>query len=187
MKGRLILGLIFLFLVGISYSQSKERKVKVYKAWITKLGGEKTKGFLLDADSSNVSLLYNLESDINNPLHIPISTIDEIKIRRKNKVLKGAGIGAASGIVLGLIIGYSKGDDKPCTPPPDRPFDCIFDTERSAGEKATTNAIGLGLLGGITGALVGTKREKFNIGGKQDVYLRNLQSLRQYTISMQEQ
>ena len=101
-------------------------------------------------------------------------------------VVAGAAIGAATGVAAGLVIGFASGDD------PDKTVDGFFPYLGSytyivegttAGEKAASWAVGLGIAGTVVGALVGSKKEVFLINGDISKYQMYFDEIRSYSLS----
>jgi hypothetical protein len=72
---------------------------------------------------------------------------------RSNGALQGAGLGILIGALTGALIGLASGDDQ-CSG--GGFFGCMV--KFSAGQKAQMGAIGLGVLGGVSGAIIGAIR-----------------------------
>ncbi|HUJ28683.1 MAG TPA: hypothetical protein VLW85_21830 [Myxococcales bacterium] len=64
--------------------------------------------------------------------------------------LQGAAIGLVSGVAIGALAGFASGDDPPCT------SSGWFCFRYSAGFKAEVGAAGLGVIGLLVGAFVGS-------------------------------
>lgn len=166
--------IVMLCALNILFAQEQNKKFKVHKVWVSKMDNSKVvKGTLLEANDESLIIIGKKSSEI------MVKDIYKIKIRRKGKVGKGAGIGAATGVATGLVIGFASGDD------PDKTVDggWLFGTYTvegtTAGEKATAWAVGLGIAGTVVGAVVGSKKEVFLINGdtiKYQMYFNEIQS-----------
>lgn len=153
-----LLLLIGLFMSFSNFAQSKQKKAKKYKAWISLLDDKSVvKGYFNDLKDSSIVVL---DSKNKERIELPVNNIDMIKIRRKNRIGRSAGIGAASGFVFGAILGYSDGDDPPDT----------FLFKYTAEEKAGASAILLMPIGAGIGAGIGSFKKKFDIGGSMVNY-----------------
>ena len=94
---------------------------------------------------------------------------------KRNAGLKGALIGLGVGAATGAIIGFVSGDDpiEECGP---NDFFCLGAAlnnafAMTAGQKAAAGAMGLGVMGTITGFILGkVAKKKFIIGGQKDAY-----------------
>ena len=103
-----------------------------------------------------------------------VSTIDKIKLRRKNKIGKSTGIGAAAGLVLGIATGYADGDDEPGF------------MSFSAEEKATGGAILFLPLGAGIGAGIGAIKHTIHINGNLQNYIEQKNDLLKFTMNTEE-
>ncbi|MBC2837810.1 hypothetical protein [Robiginitalea sp. SC105] len=146
------------------------QKAKPYKAWVKTITGTKVKGILYSADQSGLLLVdKNLMDTI---ASLEITNIDVLKVRKKGNIGRGAWIGAASGALMGAVLGYAEGDA-----PPDCWLFC-----QTAEEKALMVGIVLTVPGTGIGALIGTGRKKYLIGGAADSYLPILPELQGYAL-----
>ena len=105
--------MVLLLIAPGFYAQSKSKKVKVYKIWITKMDGSEMKGFFYAADEQGITISRSITFDESDLLMVEAGNISLIKLRRKGAVGKGAGIGFLSGAAVGAIIGFAGGDDDP--------------------------------------------------------------------------
>jgi hypothetical protein len=160
-------------------------------ATITTTDGEKIKGWFYTMDNDNMYLLptgknakqYNENTTIgkaNGTYRIDAAQINTISLKKKNAGLKGALIGMGAGIVIGAAAGFASGDD-PVTPYTGNPFgDILIGFTNSFTMTAGEKAVGMGVVGALTGALIGgitgaLLKKQFIIGGKKDNY-RNAQA-----------
>ena len=175
--------IILLCSLNFLFAQEPNKKFKDYKVWASKIDNSKViKGILLEANDASLIIIGKKNSEI----IVNVKDIHKIKIRRKGKVGKGAAIGAATGVATGLIIGFASGDD------PDKTVDGFFPYLGSytyivegttAGEKAASWAVGLGIAGTVVGALVGSKKEVFLINGDISKYQMYFDEIRSYSLS----
>jgi hypothetical protein len=165
--------LILLFIAPGLYCQNKTGKKKVYKVWVTKMDGSKIYGFLFAANEQGISITETKSLEGLNSILVEVENIREIRVRRKGSVGRGAGWGAVSGAALGAIIGLASGDD------PENQF--LYSA--SAEEKAGVSAIVLGGIGGGFGAIIGTGKKKILIDGNTKVYVSQLTTLKNYSLT----
>jgi hypothetical protein len=111
-----------------------------------------------------------------NYLDMKSTDIQTIKIRKSGSVGRGIMIGALGGFLTGLTIGLIQGDDEVN---PNCMFFCDY-SPPTALDKGLANGVGLGLLGGITGAIVGSVKIKIPINGNRDIFEMNRPKLEQY-------
>ena len=137
------------------------------------------KGILLEANDESLIIIGKKNSEI----IVNVKDIHKIKIRRKGKVGKGAGIGAATGVATGLVIGFASGDDPDKTIDGNWLFGAYTVEGTTAGEKATYWAVGLGIAGTVVGAVVGSKKEKFLINGDSKNYLMHFDEIQTYSVN----
>ena len=156
-----------------SYGQKSTKKLKVYMARISTKEQEKPiKGVLEEIRDSSVVV-----STAKERVRIPASAIQEIKIKRKGAVGRGALAGGLTGLGLGLMIGFASGDDE-CDPN----AWCIL--PMTAEEKAMGAGVFLGICGAATGIIIGSvsKAEKISINGNQGTFKKNLEVMKKYAI-----
>ena len=185
-----------LFFTFSAFSQTEpikaEKKFIPSIATIKTADGKKTKGWFYKMNDETIYLLpakknnkYFRKSDFMAPdinsgsMPIQVSQINTIALMKKNAGLKGALIGLGIGAATGAIIGLASGDDEimQCT---SGDFFCLGAAlnnafAMTAGEKAAAGALGLGVLGSLSGFILGkVAKKKFIIGGQKDTY-RDLQ------------
>ena len=188
MKQNLLLAFIFTAVASASAQTDSIEPVKATTprhATITTTDGGKIKGWLYKLDDDKIYLLpdgktakqasNNAAAKDNSHYSIDALQINTISLKKKNAGLKGALIGFGIGAAIGAIAGFASGDD-PVAPYTGDPFGDMFVAmgnafTMTAGEKA----VGLGVVGGLTGALIGgitgaLLKKQFIIGGKKDNY-----------------
>jgi len=156
-----------------SYGQTGSKKVKVYMASISTIAQKKRiKGVLEEVRDSSV-LVFTAKERI----RIPASSIQEIKIKRKGAIGRGALAGGLTGFGLGLIIGLASGDDK-CDPN----SWCIM--PMTAEEKGLAAGTALGISGAVLGIIIGSvsRAEKIAINGDQKVFHDHVLTMRTYAL-----
>jgi len=156
-----------------SYGQAGSKKAKVYMASISTTAQEKRiKGVLEEVRDSSVIVFTS-----NERIRIPASSIQEIKIKRKGAIGRGALAGGLTGLGLGLIIGLASGDDK-CDPN----AWCIM--PMTAEEKGLAAGTVLGISGAVLGIIIGSvsKAEKIAINGDQKVFHDQVLTMRIYAL-----
>lgn len=161
-------------------STKKDKKLKIYKTWISFNNEPKVMhgalGVLYEINDSSImisnSLVKKDYSSGNFRLSdISYKNIDYIKLRAKNNVGKGALIGTISGLIIGGILGFGSGDDNP---------EGLF--AMTAGEKAVLAGTGLAICGAAIGALCGLIQIKIPINGNLENFNRNKNKLIKFTI-----
>jgi len=175
--------IVLLCSLNVLFAQEQKKKFKVSKVWVSKIDNSKVvKGILLEANDESLIIIGKKNSEI----IVNVKDIHKIKIRRKGKVGKGAGIGAATGVATGLVIGFASGDD------PDKTVDggwfwgTYIVEGTTAGEKATYWAVGLGIAGTVVGAVVGSKKETFLINGDSSKYQMHFDEIQTYSVNRKE-
>lgn len=169
---------VSLFSVQIK-AQKTNVENKTYKVWVTKTDHSKiVKGTLHNVEQESISVFDN-RSDI---AVINASDIETIKIRKKGKVGNGILLGTLAGAAAGGIGGLVSGDD------PDTTKDLlIIGTVTFEGTKASEKAVGaasiLGISGGIVGAIIASKKEKFHVKGDVLKYQSIIDKLKTYSTS----
>jgi len=168
----LIICIYILASYASSYGQSN-KKLKVYTANISTLQGERIKGVLDEVRDSSLFVLT-----ANQRTKIPASAIQDIKIKRKGAVGRGALLGGLTGFGLGAILGLADGDEE-CPP---GPWTCT--STLSAEGKALGMGIVFGVGGAVTGLIVGSlsRRQLVTINGDQGSFKGNLETMKKYAI-----
>ncbi len=190
-----LLGFIAFIFTGSVFSQtdstSSVKKSALSIATIKTLDGKKVKGWFYKMNDENIYLLpvkgnkkYFRSSEFLSPdvnaggFNVQVSQINTIALQKKNAGLKGALLGLGAGVITGAIIGFAEGDD-PITPYTGTWGDIFIGLGNAfamtAGEKAFMYGSMVGVLGSLTGFIIGKiAKKKFIIGGKKDTY-RDLQ------------
>lgn len=149
------------------------------------------KGWLYQVNDSQLVVLHArkaLLKKLNDPgkdwdNHTTVLYADQIKsvsVRRKNAGRKGVLLGFLGGAFIGAIAGFAEGDDKimPYPDPSTDPYGLsgLFiglnnAFAMTAGEKALTYGMAMGVGGGILGGILGAvAKKKFIIGGKKEKF-----------------
>lgn len=111
--------------------------------------------------------------------NIPVSSISVIKLYKKGNAGKGILIGFLSGFAAGIIldlITYKSCDELY----PNGGNHCIEIYSR--GESLMISGMLLAIPGAIIGAIAGTAKIVYPIGGKQENYIRHRKQLIEYSI-----
>jgi hypothetical protein len=164
-----------------SQTAEKDKKLKIYKTWISFNNEPKvirgSLGVLYEISDSSIiisnSLVKKDYSTGNFKLsRITYNNIDYVKLRAKNNVGKGALIGTISGLLIGGFLGYVSGDDNP--------DQMLF--AFTAEEKAVGAGFGLAVCGAAIGALCGLIQIKIPINGNLENFNRSKNKLKKFTI-----
>ena len=160
---------IFIFILvqtgthALAQDSSKRFRKMVFEAKVYNADNKMiTEDYLLQVNDSSILLgnkpdHFSLSPYSSNPVTlINYNDIGLIKIKRKGSVGRGALIGAVAGIVVGALAGLASGDDDPEI---NSPVD-IFYPPMTAGQKALAAGAMCGLLGGVTGAIIGAVAKK---------------------------
>jgi hypothetical protein len=152
-----------------------EKGFKIFKTWIS-LKNEPNilEGALYEIKDSSILVSNSILKDdyINGEFElskIDFNNIDLVKIRRKNSMLFGALIGAATGFGAGGLIGLISGDDPPG----------FFSF--SAGEKALLLGFSLAVGGAGIGTLDASLKIKIPINGSIQTFNKNKERLKKYS------
>lgn len=171
--------IVFLYLLfctpHILSAQYTIQNIKIYKTWVT-FNSEPFKiiGVLYQLKDSSI-VLSNSISKNDYPDNIKtsefnINTIEEIRIRRKNGIGKGALIGAISGLAIGVLVGYLSYEES------------SGGIDFGRGFSATGSGFFGAFLGAGVGVIFGTIKLRIPIQGKIENYNRNISSLRKRSI-----
>lgn len=176
MKKVLLVFSILLYIPSFSSAQEDTLQIpKIYKTWIKQVSGDKIKGVLYQTNDSGILIAntfsrkdlfldnYQITGFNNNDL-------DKIHLRGLNNIGKGILWGTFGGLFVGAIIGFASGDDPP---------NVLF--SMTAAEKA----LGLGIFGGVSGAVIGVAlgsiRIRIPINGNLDNFNKNKELLKKYS------
>lgn len=152
MKIALTTALLFFFTFTIGFGQLLQAPNRSYGVWIKQQSGPKIKKshlIRLMEDSIVISPTY-VEANKLAPttFTIPISNINQIKVRRKDNIGRSILIGLSAGAALGASMGYALGDD-------------FF----TAGQKAIGLGVFFGVVGSVVGGIAGIPGKSFRIYG----------------------
>lgn len=138
-----------------SFSQQTKKKIRPHRVWVSVIEDQDViKGYLFAIDDTSIKIINKKSLDTSDLKTVEAKNIDIIKIRRKGKIGRGIGIGAASGIVLGVIVGLVDSQDS------------WISTETSvAMASAPLTLIGAGL-----GAGFGAIKKKIEVKGNIEVF-----------------
>lgn len=144
------------------------RKKRIFKVSVYTVSGHNITGYMPAITDTALFVSHTEQRLLPYPpkdpefTSIPYSNLEMVRVRRKGATGRSILIGALIGFATGAAIGLADGDDE------NRGF-CIFCL--TAGEKALVFGAGGGLLGGITGAIIGaTAHKKFIIGGSKPAF-----------------
>ena len=158
-------------------AQDTTSKIKIYKTWIS-LTSEpfNISGVLYEVKDSSILVSSSFKkedyhSDSFEIVELQIRNIEEIKVRKKNNIGKGAWVGALFGLGVGGIIGMISGDDPPGSL-----------ISYSAADKAMMMGFSLAVIGSGAGTLIGLKKKKIPINGNLENYYFNKSKLKEYSI-----
>jgi hypothetical protein len=152
-----------------TYAVLKLMDGHLYKGWLYKANTDEV--FLIEKKKVLVpfaGIRYEKTRSPDLPTRFSVDQIDKFSLRKKNAGLKGALIGLGVGAATGAIIGLVSGDDpvQPHRNSNNAGTNFQFALVSTTGEKIAIGAIGLGLVGSITGLIIGNGfKKKFIIGG----------------------
>jgi hypothetical protein len=170
--------ILIIVLFGFSLAlkaQNTTKKTKAHRIWITTIDDSKIKGILFSVDSELIKVVRNSYKKDSDLIPFKAEQILKLKIRRKGKVWKGAGIGALSGFVAGGLWGIVEGDDDP------NQIYLIYGPYTKE-EKALGRGMSLAIIGSGVGSVIATKRSKFIINGDLEKYKYHLPELKSYSL-----
>jgi len=163
------------------WSDKDEKRFKIYKTWISLYNDAETvKGALYNVTDSSLLVSSSLIKHDYNTGNFQITklnftNIDLVKIRAKNRVVKGALIGTVTGFLIGAMIGLIEGDDNP--------------EEVLVPSTATQHAMGYGLAlatgGAGIGTLCGSMKIKIPLNGTHANFNSLKSRLKKYTIRLE--
>ena len=164
--------------VSTLLAQGIPAKFKAYKGNVKLLNSKNDiNGSIYLLEDSSITLINTLaKEDIQKyrfqPISIPISEIETIRVRRVGKTGKSMALGAATGMGIAVILGLSQGDDDCLTAYP-----CY-----STGEYIKLYSFALIPPGAIIGAIVGAPSKKYHIDGSMHNYNQLRSALNDYAI-----
>ncbi len=173
MKKKMFAFLMIALAVGGLSAQDTTKKTKIYRTWIsTNSEPFKVKGSLYKVNDSSIfvsSFLRLQDYPANRDqllVELYLENINTIKIRRMNRIGRGAWIGAISGFVVGGFIGYQT----------------EFDYFLHRHEMVFLGGVPLSIVGAGVGALIGSNKIIIPINGNANNFNKNKKELRKYSI-----
>jgi hypothetical protein len=156
----LFLSITLCIIVQSANGQVYENDI-IYKTWVISYDkSPRIKGYLRGLkDSSIVINRINYPEMNKSRIELSIESIEALKFRKEDRILKISAYGILTGFTTGIIIGLSSGDD---------PQGGLMSL--SAGEKAVISGVALGFMGGIVGGIIGSFKIKIPINGNQKTY-----------------
>ena len=152
------------------------KKVK-YQVWVYSKSNTTFMGSLYQTGDSSIVVAATKKQFYSNTTALeqfPVNQINELKIRKRGQVGKGALIGVGSGILLGALVGRLS--YTPCD-------NCFLDF--GPGFSTMGGAI-LGIpVGALVGIAAGSVRSSYPISGKQSNYASQREKLKQFSITGQ--
>lgn len=132
-------GILMLFMIGNGMISAKTEKPGAILV-LQKKDGQTIKGELLSVNNGMLNLLiYENASKVD----VHINELRSLRIEKKGAFFKGLLIGSLTGAATGALVGLINGNDKPGF------------LSWTAGEKALLFGFCLGVVGGISGGIVG--------------------------------
>jgi small nuclear ribonucleoprotein (snRNP)-like protein len=159
---------LLVFLMPFSYglnAQNSAKTTKVYKVWVTKMDGSKTKGVLYSADEQSIKIAKNKSFSSSDLIVIDGEKIDLIKIRRRGKIGRSTWIGAASGVGFGVLFGLA-----------------VDEGDGYGGLVTSATGLFFGIVGTGVGAGVGTIKKRIRISGNSEIFSSNLAYLQSISL-----
>lgn len=157
----IVLGMLIMTLANVQ-AQKKDKKVKIYKVWVKLYDNSKHKGYLFFVDDGSVNIVSKKNKE--EKTNIKAKDINTLMLKRKGKgwrnILYGF-LGATLATEVALLATNADGENS------------YIPNEVSA---ILTGVF----LGAPIGALVGSKRRRYNLLGNEELF-REL-NLGQYAI-----
>ena len=155
--------LLYLFCANVNAQDSTRRNRNlIFNTKVYNMNGELlTDGYLVQVNDTSVIVSFipvpYTVSRVNGRhlSHIRYDDINYLKYKRKGSVGRGILIGTITGLITGAIIGLAQGDEEVV----DRRWGWGWGPStvnvRSAGQNAVVYGLGMGVVGAITGAIIG--------------------------------
>ena len=160
------------------WSEKDEKGFKIYKTWISLNNDSETvKGALYNITDSSLLVSSSLIKQDYTTGNFQITklnftNVDLVKVRSKNRVVKGALIGTVAGFFLGAMLGLIEGDDNP--------EDVYFPS--TAAQHAMENGFILAIGGAGIGSLCGSIKIKIPINGSIGNFNSNKRKLEKFAV-----
>ena len=170
--------LMLLTEVQINAQDTTKKTIEITKTWISLNNSpDKIKGVLYDLKDSSilVSNSYKVQdyySDKIETVELHIKNIETIKVRKKNNILIGAGIGAIVGLTATAIVVSGNRNKR---------SSLLWD-KNSFKELDAALIVGVGLGAAGIGALIGSIKIKIPINGSMNNYKENHDKLRKKAV-----
>ena len=166
--------------MNLLHAQDSIQKIKIYETWISLYSEPyNVKGALYEIKYhsiivSNSTRILDYSTNNFESTMFNIENIEIIKIRRKNRILKGVIIGTITGFALGGVIGLLNGEEEQGT--------SLYWGPTTTGELTIAFGVPLAVVGAGLGALAGSVKVKIPINGNISNYSRYKHKLRKYSI-----
>ena len=151
------------------YAQKSNQRPKTYKVWVELKNKQVYNGYLLELSDSVISIV---DSDRIDSLILRVTEINQLKFRRKGRVGRSIGLGAAGGFLVGAISGYASGDDEP-----------NIVLTLSAEEKSIVLGTFAVPFGAGVGAIIGVIKKKYPIEGDLKKYAKYRTEMNKFIVS----
>jgi hypothetical protein len=173
-----ILFAILLFSSPIVHAQKTAKVNQIYKIWVKPMDHSKViKGYLYKVNETSISLYGFKNLDTANLINIDSKNIDVIKWRKKGRIKKGLGYGAAGGALVGLVVGITM-DLEDVVPGIDSPSPDPLGKGVVRGALTFGTTIAYGVLGSGIGTGIGLIKNKVLIKGDIENYAKELAKLK---------
>lgn len=159
-------------------SVKEYNRFRIYKTWISLNNDSETvKGAFYNITDSSLLVSSSLIKQDYTTGNFQITklnftNVDLVKVRAKNRVVKGAMIGTLTGFFIGAMIGLIEGDDNP--------EDVLVPS--TAAQHAMENGFFLAIGGAGIGTLCGSIKIKIPINGNIRNFNSNKRKLEKYAI-----